>query len=139
MKFELGVRGRGAAVARVGAAARRHVAGVTFVEVMLATAILLLTSLSLAFAFSSTSLASRNSERAVAARASLESVAASVANVPFPQLLSWNGVKVDRGDHTIEITTSLSQVGLIAVELRAVDDRTGVELSRIATFRAPET
>jgi hypothetical protein len=129
------VRGRGAA----GSAPRRRRAGITLVEVLLATAILLLTSLSLAYAFSSTSILSRGSERSVAAGASLENVRESLAEVPYAELLSWNGVQVDRGDHAVVVTTSVVQIGLILVEIRAVDERTGVELGRLATYRAAET
>lgn len=118
---------------------RRRVRGMTLVEVILATGILLLTSLSLAYAFSSTELASRSSERALVARASIESVAEGIADVAYTDLLSWNGVVVARGDQSVTVATSLVQVGLILVELRVIDGQTGAVLARLATYRASET
>src|SRR5262249_5298196 len=103
----------------------RRAAGVTLIEVLLATGILLLTSLSLAYAFSTTEVASRSAERAIVARASLQSVVQGVVDVAYDQLLSWNGVSIARGDHSVRVAATLVQVGLIRVECTVVDDASG--------------
>jgi hypothetical protein len=115
---------------------RRGIGGTTLLEVVIATAILLLTSLSLAYAFTSTEITTRSADRATNFRASLQAVAESVADVDYADLLSWNGVTVDRGDHSVVVATALVQVGLISVEVRVVDDDTGTVVGRLASLRA---
>ena len=118
------------------ASRRRAAAGFTLFELVVAVTILVLTSLSLAYAFSSSQLASERTDRAVAVRTSLETVYENLSDVAYDQLLLWNGVRVDRGDHSVTVSAALVQVGLVVVELTVTDDRTGAVLARLATYRS---
>jgi len=118
---------------------RRRSQGIALVEILIAVGVLVMTSLMLAYAFTSAGLSSKMTDRAVVAQASLASVVESVADVPYDQLLSWNGIASDRGDHTVTINANLAQVGLIVVEVTVRDDRTQAVLARLATYRAQGT
>ena len=121
---------------RMGRSARRGEEGFTLIEVLIASAVMLVTSLSLAAAFSATGLSSRSSDRAVAIQTSFESTMSGLEEVPYHELLSWNGTQVDRGDHRVEILTRRIEVGLVLVEMTAVDDGSGRVLARLATYRS---
>lgn len=111
-------------------------AGSTLIETVVAACLLMMTSLSLVYSYSSTGLANRLSERDLAVQVSIETVAESLLDVNYRDLLSWNGIAVDRGDHTVTVAANNSAVGLIVLELVATDDATGTVVGRMATYRA---
>lgn len=111
-------------------------AGFTLVEVVVSLALVLLTSLSMVYTFTSAGSASHSADRAVAVQLSLEDTVQVLDDQPFEQLLTWNAVERDYGDHTVTIAANLAQVGLVMVELTATDDRTGTVLGRLASYRA---
>jgi prepilin-type N-terminal cleavage/methylation domain-containing protein len=114
----------------------QHRAGFTLLELLIAVSVLMLTSLSLAYAFSSSQLASERTDRAVVVHTSLRTVYEDLADVPYGQVLSWNGVQVNRGDHNVTVSANQVQVGLIVVEFAVTDARTGAVLARLATYRS---
>jgi hypothetical protein len=105
---------------------------------MIAVCVLTLSSLALAHAFSASTMASRDSDRTVAVQSSLQTTYENLADVPYDQLLAWNGIVVQRGDHVVTVAANLVQVGLIEVELTATDARSGAALGRLATYRSGE-
>jgi Tfp pilus assembly protein PilV len=111
-------------------------AGFTMLEVMIAASFLMMTSLSLALSYSSTGLASRQSDRSVTVQSSLESTMETLGDVNYSQLLSWNGISMNRGDHVITVGTNQVGLGLILVELVVTDQNSGALIGRLATFRS---
>lgn len=113
--------------------------GASLLEVLVAVAILLLTSLGLAHAFTSAGLASKVSERDSAARQSIEQMIDDLGSVPTSQLLSWNGALRDFGNHSASLAVRNVSTRLFLIEAVAIDDATGAVLATIATFRAAES
>jgi hypothetical protein len=105
-------------------------------SVGIAAAILLLTSLSLAGVLRSTGREDETADRDADARASLRAVAERVTTADYADLLGWNGLTLDRGDHTVVVAAAPICDGLIAVEVRVVDDLTGAVLGRRSARRA---
>ena len=118
---------------------RRGEQGISLIEVLIAATLLLLTSMSMAFAFGSTGLASRTSDRELATLESLESTLEILRDQPYSQLPTWNGNQIQRGDHVVTIAANVVDVGLILVELVVTDSKTGSILSRISTYRAEDS
>lgn len=104
----------------------------------MAVAILLLTSLGLAHAFSSAGLASKVSERDTAARQAIEQVVDDLGDVPTSQLLSWNGALRDFGNHSTVVRVRNVSTRLFLIEAIATDDGSGAVLATLATYRAAE-
>jgi prepilin-type N-terminal cleavage/methylation domain-containing protein len=117
---------------------RRNSGGFTLIELMIAMAILAVVALSMANAFSTTTSASLQSDRALRVQSSLQSTYESVADVAYDQLLSWNGVVTAHGDHDVTIAANLVQVGMVELEFTVSDHRTGATLARLATYRSGE-
>jgi prepilin-type N-terminal cleavage/methylation domain-containing protein len=118
---------------------RHHsTSGMTLLELMISASILAIVSLSLVHAFSTTTSASVQSDRAQQVQTSLQSTYESVSDVSYDQLLSWNGVVTHHGDHDVTVAANLVQVGLIEVDFTVTDQRTGSVLTRLATYRSGE-
>lgn len=110
--------------------------GFTLVEVMISLTLVLVTSLSMAFTFTSTSSASRSSDRAILVQQNLLDTIQVLDDQPFDQLLSWNNVTRDYGDHSVTVSVNLAAVGLLMLEFTAQNDLTGDVEARLATYRA---
>jgi hypothetical protein len=115
---------------------RRSEQGSTLIEMVVSACLLMMTSLSLVYTYSSTGLVNHASQRDVAIQESMENLAETLVDVPYSDLLSWNGISVDRGDHRVTIAANQIEVGLIVVEYVATDDHTGTVLHRVATYRS---
>ena len=114
----------------------RGQAGFSLVEVMFATAFIVISSVSVIYAYTSTSLASKMADRSVASQDSLQAVGESLQDIPYDQLLAWNGIIVDRGDHSVNVFANQVGVGLIMLEFVVTDDQTNTVLDRLATYRS---
>jgi prepilin-type N-terminal cleavage/methylation domain-containing protein len=112
---------------------RRKSGGFTFIELMIATAVLAVVALSMANAFSTSTSASLQSDRALRVQGSLQATYENVADVAFEQLLSWNGVVTAHGDHDVTVAANLVQAGMVELEFTVTDHRTGATLARVAT------
>ncbi len=132
-------------------------AGISLVEVMIAAALLMMTSLSMALAYGSTGLSSRVSDQILSVQTGLETVSQSLDELPFVQLLSMNGVQLKpaldpladpdaldaanqdaAAPYTIFVAVNTVELGLVLIELVAIDDTTNAVLSRFATYRSGE-
>lgn len=111
-------------------------AGISLIEVLVCAVLLVLTCLSLVHAYTALSRSSKQSARALVVAGSIDAVSAAVVDVPFDQLLAWNGTRMDRGDHSVNVATNLLEVGLILVEFIVTDDNDGAVLGRVATLRS---
>jgi hypothetical protein len=103
---------------------------------MISLTLVLVASLSMAFTFTSTSSASRSSDRAILVQQNLLDTIQVLDDQPFGQLLSWNNVTRDYGDHSVTVTVNLAAVGLLVLEFTARNDLTGEVEARVATYRA---
>ncbi|MBL8843502.1 MAG: hypothetical protein JNL90_18420 [Planctomycetes bacterium] len=115
---------------------RRRRGGFALVELMVTSLVLMTGCVALVLSTSSTSLATYKAAQSTVAQNSLAWVEESLADVEYADLLSWNGVALDRGDHTARIAAQLVAPGLIGLEVTVADDRTGALLCRIATLRS---
>ncbi len=118
------------------------------VEVMVCASLLLVTSISLVHAYSSAGLASRISDRAVAVQRALESVAETLANETFHNLVTYDGREYEfegwreaktgerSPDLLVVVNANRVEVGLILVELAVIDNGNGNVLSRLAMYRS---
>ena len=130
---------------------RRREAGFSIIELMIASGALLLGALSLASAFTSSTICTHASARAGIIHESMAQALTSLEDTPFDQLLAMNSTTVHyRGDssapanesecdHEATINANLAQVGLILIEVIVTDDRTGIVLARRASYRAEGT
>ena len=112
--------------------------GLTLLEVVVATAVLAVVSLAVVNGFSATAISSIDSDRALKVQGSLQACYESLHDIPYAQVLSWNGVVSDRGDHRVVLSAHLVQKGLVQVEFTALDKRNGRILARMATLRSGE-
>ncbi len=112
--------------------------GLSLVELLVAVAVLAVTSLALMQSFSTVSLSSYASDRAVNVQSSLQTTYESIGDVAYEELLSWNGVVVNRADHRVTVTSNLVQPGLIQLDLTVTDTRSGDVLARLETYRSGE-
>ncbi len=113
-------------------------AGLSLVELMVAIAVLAVTALILTGSWTMASRASHASDQSLAVEAALQATYDSVADVAFVELLSWDGVTVDRGDHTIAVLATLVAVGVVQLEFTATERSTGAIVGRLATLRSGE-
>ncbi len=116
----------------------RAARGTSLLEVLVAVTILLLTSLGLAHAYTSAGLAAKVSERDTAAQQAIEQVTDDLGEIPFSQLLAWNGAQRDFGNHSTTLRLRAVTPRLVLVECVATDDTTGAPLASFATYRASE-
>lgn len=110
--------------------------GFALVELMITAMVVMMGCAALVLSTSSTGLATLKAEQAAVTRNSLEWLLESLADVEYDDLLSWNGVSFDRGDHTARVVAVPVSLGLIRLELTVTDDRTGATLGRLATLRS---
>ncbi len=112
--------------------------GSTLIESLIAASVLAVTSLAVVNGFTTTALSSLQSDRSLHVQGSLQAAYESLRDVAYDQLLSWNGVVAQHGDHVVAFSTHLVKVGLVQIELTASDARTGDVLARLASFRSGE-
>ena len=115
---------------------RRGEAGTTMIEVILTATLLIVASLSLAYSVSTSSVASKGTDRMLRVQQSLDESRETIDQLPFHELQSWDGVEADFGDHRITATILPVEDGLLLVELTARDDQTNSTVARVATYRS---
>lgn len=124
---------------RVAAATKGSAqAGSTLIEVLIASSLLLITSAFLASTMGSIAVASRGADQAVSVQIALDNVRTLVDDTQFVDLLALNGSSFARAGVTVGLTANLAAVGLVVIELTAVDDATGAIVARSATYRSGE-
>ncbi len=117
-------------------ATRSRRSGFALVELMVTSIVLMTGCVALVLSTSTTGLATFKAEQASVTKNTLDWLLESLADVEFDDLLSWNGVSFDRGDHTARVNATTVSLGLISLEMTVTDDRTGSVLGRIATLRS---
>lgn len=116
----------------------RRQRGSTLIETMIALAVLALSALSLTSSWSMSTRAARGSDQSLAAQAALLAVYESVADVAWDQLLAWDQVTVDRGDHRVLVQANVVAVGVIQLDFTVTERATGTVVARIDTLRSGE-
>jgi len=137
-----GLRARAASQAVLGPIPRAAQAGLTIVELVIASGIIAVLMLASAAAMGENVQSSEASKNLVRGAIFLESVQEDLASLTTSELLAMNGQRIYSEDSwnnakfRVEVTCFNSSVQLLQLELRLVDQTSGGAVATIHTLKA---
>lgn len=117
-------------------------AGMTLIEVMIASGVIAVLMMASAAAFTGNMQALGLAKSMTSGTIFLETVHEDLMAQPYGNLLSLNGnqihagISIDASDYRVDLTIFLVQIGLIQVRAQLIDLRSGRELTRLVFIRS---